>query len=239
MFNKKKNIELNIPQNKSADVVKVRDLKSSVFFQTRILVLCLVLIAALCITGTFAYLTWTSNQTPNRATTGEVKVEIIENGSVVSGSATASLGTSSKQIQLYSDNADNRVDEVVRVSFTPEVISADGKGNVFMSETWSAPAQDSSGTWKIKCGLVNLVLASDWQSHYIYKDGTFYYNKTLAKNTKSEVLLTGVTLADGVDASKYGDIKVNVFADAIQSTPAEAPAVWGCSVDDSGNVTVA
>ncbi len=238
MFNGRKNIQLDIPANKNADVIKVKDLKSQVFFQTRLLVLCLVLIAALCISGTFAYLTWTSNQTPNRTTSGEVKVEIVENGSVVSGTATASLGVSSKQIQLYSDNADDRVDEVVRVSFTPEVKSSDGKGNVFMSETWSAPAQDAAGTWRVSCGLVDLVLASDWQSYYIYKDGTFYYNKTLPKNTKTEVLLTGVVFSDGIDSSSYGDVAVNVFADAIQSTPSEAPGVWNCTVDESGNVTV-
>ncbi len=226
-----------MPKNKSADVVRERRLRKNIFRRTRIVVLVLTLVLALSIADTLAYLTYSANQTPNRQSTGDVGIQIVENGTIVSGANTVDAGLTSKKVQLKSNDVENRVPELVRIAFVPEVqekADADtgvSRGNLIYDETWSNPIQDTDGNWIIQTDLIKLYLLSNWYDNWYYKDGTFYYKKVLEKNINTPELLQGVAWADtSIDSSNYGSVKVNVIADAIQANPAEAAASWGCVV---------
>ena len=235
-----------MPKNKSADVVRERRLRKSIFRRTRIVVLVFTLVLALSIADTLAFLTYSANQTPNRQVTGDVGIQIIENGNVISDASNAvNLGATGKKVQLRSNDVEIRVPELIRVSFVPEVQEKEdadtglSRGNVLLDETWSNPIQDTDGNWVIQTDLITLYLLSNWYDSWFYKDGTFYYKKAVEKNTTTPELLQGAVWADdSIDKGDYGSIKINVYAEAIQATPAESAASWGCVVDDSGNVTM-
>ena len=240
----KKNLEIEIPTNAKAEVSRERKLKKTIFLRTRVALLCLVFVLALSVGGTLAYLTWTANQTPNRTASGEVALQIVENGTAIEDAyATQEVdsGEGNKTVQIKSTDEPDRADEIVRVTFVPEVAAKDGTGNVSMSETWSEVKTETvDGETKhfVETELLKLYLADDWSSHYLYKDGVFYYNKVVAKDTTTEELLSGVTLQNDVNKADYGDVKVNVIADAIQSSPADAPKSWGVKVNDDDDKTV-
>lgn len=241
-----KGMYFDVPNDRPSEVVRQRSLRKGTFSQARISALVLALVIALGIGGTLAYVIYTANQTPNRATAGEVGLYIVENGTKnTSGSATISAGDTTKQVQVLSEEATNRVDEVVRVTFVPQVEQKDSSGNVLgqqlLDEEWSAPSQtgDASNRFYIKTDLLTLYLADDWQDNYIYKDGAFIYNKVLEPGQTTPTLLQGVVWADSSkDSADYGTVKVNVVADAIQASPAEALSAWGVQVDASKNVTL-
>ena len=258
----KNNLEVDIPKGANTEVERRRSLKSSIFTRTRIVALSFVLILVLSITGTLAYLAYTGNQTPNRMGMGEIGIKIVETTKVGttttsdkefhdatddSGSSnTADDGNGNKNASLKATNVNGAgsAKEVVRMTISPEIEYLDENkttvlGNAFVEETWSAPQKDTSGNWYLKSNLLKIYLASDWQSHYIYNDGTFFYNKAISQNATTEKLVTGADWADTtIDRSCYGEIKVNIVADAIQSTPEEAPAEWGVAVDEDDNVTL-
>lgn len=240
----KKNLEIDIPAHAKAEISRERKLKKTIFLRTRISLLCLVLVLVLSIGGTLAYLTWTANQTPNRTASGEIALQIVENGTAIEDDyATEEVdsGEGNKTVQVKSTDEPDRADEIVRVTFIPEVEAKDGTGNVAMSESWSAVKTETvDGETKhyVETELLKLYLADDWSSHYLYKDGVFYYNKVVSKDTTTEELLSGVTLQNDVNKADYGDVKVNVIADAIQSSPADAPKSWGVQVSDVDSKTV-
>ena len=193
---------------------------------------------------TLAYLAWTGNQTPNRSTSGEVELQIVENGTALAdvyAENEVDSGSGNKVVQVKSTESANRSDEVVRITFVPEVASNDDTGNVAMNETWTEVKSEAVGgstKYFIETELLKLYLADDWQSYYIYKDGVFYYNRVVSTGTTTEELLSGVVLQDGVNKADYGDIKVNVIADAIQSSPADSPKKWGLKISDDGSKAV-
>ena len=235
----RKNLEVEVPNSKPAELVRERSLRKPIFTRTRIVTLSLILVLSLSIAGTLAYLTYTTNQTPNRVNEGTVGLIIVENGTdQTTGANTVDQGAGNKEVQVKSEDNINRADELVRISFLPEVQDADGLGSLAISENWSAPQVDSSGNYYIQTDVIKLNLASDWQSYYKYRDGAFYYYKVVPKNTTTEKLLTGATLVDGVNAGDYGTITVKVVADAIQAYPEEAASAWKCTVDSDGLVTL-
>ena len=239
----KNRLEIEVDKHADTEVIREKKLKNPLFTRVRILTSVLILLIA-AIGGTLAYLAWSGNQTPNRMTNGEIGVQIVENGTVMSvDTNTVSAGIGNKVVALRSNYAANRRDEVVRCTFLPEIQShekdSSGKslGAAVYAEDWSTIKNDSTaGLDYIETDVVRLYLVSGWSDNWLYKDGMFYYKKVVPVNTTTEALLSGIVLQSGVDASNYGDIKVNVIADAIQSEPADAPAKWGLTVDDSGNV---
>ena len=241
MKRRNKNIEVDVPNDKTTEVVRQKGLRKGTYSQARIAVLIFTLVLALGIGATFAYVVYTGNQTQNRATAGDVGLQIVENGTVnTTGALTVAAGTDTKKVAVKSEDLPNRADEIVRVTFVPEVIYKDSAGsalgNTLLSETWSAPQQtgEESNKFYIKTDLLTLYLADDWQDNYIYKDGAFIYKKILGPGETTPTLLQGVVWADAsVNRGDYGDIKVNVVADALQCTPAESPALWGVKVDTS------
>jgi hypothetical protein len=247
----KKNLEVDIPKHASAEISREHTLRSSTFTKTRIATLCLILVLALSIGGTLAYLAWTANQTPNRSTNGDIEIEIVETNKKDGASTevdssknitgTAEGGEESKQVTVKSDDDANRAEEVARVYFIPEIESNDMEGaNVAIAEYWGKGVQQDATTNKyyIETDVIKLWLADDWSTNWAYDNGTFYYKKVLPKDTKTTTLLTGVTLQDSVSKSDYKSIKVNVVAEALQITPKEALDDWKVEITGTGDSRV-
>ena len=222
----KKNFEVDIPKGAEAEFVNKRELRTTIFTRTRIAALCLLLILSFGSAGTLAYLQYTTNQTPNRDSVGELEMHVVENVSdgtatteAVDTSSTFVAGTDSKQVKIRQGTANNRADEKIRVSFFPVVESKENAdANVAFNETWSALKTDDNGTY-IETDIVKLYVdnVNDTDIGWTYdNDGTFTYNSLLKKGEDTSVILKGVTLADGVSYSDYNSIKVKVIADGIQ-----------------------
>ena len=221
----------------------------------------LVMVLSLSISGTLAYLTYNANAAPNRLTVAQdVGVQIVEstnyaNAEYSDGSkfhdATsdgnsankADLGAGNKGASLTTERHDSKATgtEAMRVTVLPEaeLLDEDGTtvlGNAFLEENWSAPTQEDS-KWCMKNNLFKVYLADDWQSHYVYVDGAFVYNKKLSKGETAPTLVTG---SDWVGDAKlrlnYGTIKINVIAEATMATETSLDP-WGVQVDSDGNIT--
>lgn len=174
----------------------------------------------LSIGGTYAYLTYTTNEVPNAMSTGSVKVGVVENDSEVSGSTnTANLGADSKQVALKNTGT---ASEYVRVTFMPEIYEADSTAAEFTDQTWPATFTGTTLT----LGAATLYFADDWSSNWTYDNGTFYSKSSIAVGAQTAVLLKGVTWTDGSTYANGGyTMKVNVIADAIQESAAAQE--WG------------
>lgn len=169
----------------------------------------------------------------NEMTVADVQVSIVENGSVVEGTNTVSLGDSAKTIKLEVPSGHPAA--VVRCKFAPPTVSSvekDAQGNDTVvaqaynqgSSATSAPNADGV----VVSGDFVLHLSSSWQDGWFYHDGWFYAKKVVQPGQSTPVLLEGVTCSG--DASPDGTIQVDVTADAIQETPADAPSAWGLKV---------
>ena len=258
-------LRLHVGRRERVEVVRQKKQRRSSFSLTRTVAAVALLVLCLVSTGsTMAYLTYTANAAVNRTTSGAVDIKVVETTSAGtnefdSGTNTADGGIDGKQVSVKNPEGDNAVDVVVRLSFVPEVeaLASDGTtktgANQFMSETWSAPVQDADNNWILKGEIVTIYLARGWQDNWTYSDGAFYYKKVLKpgettvttdESGNSVGLMNGITMTDGQNAADYGTIKVNVFADAIQSTPSSAtdptegaPGAWNCTVSADGTVT--
>lgn len=249
-------LRLHVGRRERVEVVRQKKQRRSSFSLTRTVAAVALLVLCLVSTGsTMAYLTYTANAAVNRTTSGAVDIKVVETTSAGtnefdSGTNTADGGIDGKQVSVKNPEGDNAVDVVVRLSFVPEVeaLASDGTtktgANQFMSETWSAPVQDADNNWILKGEIVTVYLVRGWEDNWTYSDGAFYYKKVLKPGEETAQLMNGITMADGQNAADYGTIKVNVFADAIQSTPSSAtdptegaPGAWNCTVSADGTVT--
>ena len=214
--------EVSIPKHVQPEVENQEGLKSTIFTRTRVALFCLVLVVALGIGSTFSYVMWTSNQTPNRAATGDVELHVVEtlNGAtaeVTDSDSTFKGGATNKQVKLRAGDDPSIGAAKVRVTFLPVVASAENASvSVAFGENWSeAPVTDTTGTY-ISTDVVKLYINPKYADYWEYSDGTFTSKGVLNRGETTPVVLMGAALADGVSASDYGSIKVDVIADAIQ-----------------------
>ena len=228
----RKNLEIDVPKDAETEVQRVRGLKKSIFTRTRIALLSLVLVLALSVATTYAYISWTANQTPNRASAGEIDFSIVEtvNGGteekVNAGQTDVEYGVGNKQVKLRaSDNVDI-ASQRVRVSFIPvqqrEVDKDKGYvADVYMNEEWSAPKtatvtgdDDVETTYTyIECGDIKLYIANNWADDWTYDSGTFTYKKSLEQGQETPYLLLGMESSTN---GKGDTEKIHVIAEAIQ-----------------------
>ena len=232
----RKNLQVEVPRGAHTEVQRRRGLKKSIFTRTRIAVLSLILVLSLSVTGTLAYLQWTANQTPNRASLGEVQVRIGEKASLDATSyefdkdGDYSYGKDSKVVCVAAGDKANEQNENVYVSIVPQVESyqySDNAGSklsdAYMSfeENWSELKQetDTSGkTWDyIETSIMKVYLAQGWSNNWTYQssNGIFRYNKALEKGQKTDNLISGVVLQDTVNVSNYRNVKLTVIAQGI------------------------
>ncbi|HIY84085.1 MAG TPA: hypothetical protein H9823_09615 [Candidatus Rubneribacter avistercoris] len=192
--------------------------------------LCLLLAVLAPLPGTAAFTSATANSEPNAFTLGSVKIRLVENDVPAEGAeADVPFGEDAKKVQV---ECIGRNPAVVRAYLYPDVAETDGT-RMWAAQDWSEP-QDG----RMSLGPVTLHLAQGWEQSWTYRDGAFYYRKVLQPGQTTEPLLAGVTLADGVDAAALGGVGVAVAAEAVQASPSEAPATWGCTVGDDGSVEV-
>ncbi len=248
-------LRLHMGRRERVEVVRQKNQRRSSFSLTRTVAAVALLVLCLVSTGsTMAYLTYTANAAVNRTTSGAVYIEVTETTSTGtksfhSGTYTADGGVDGKQVSITNPEGDDRVPSVVRISIVPEVEALDSSGsasgaNQFMSETWTAPTTDDDGNQILKGEIVTVYLARGWADNWTYSDGAFYYKKVLKPGETTAQLMSGITMTDGQNSADYGSIKVNVFADALQSTPSSvtdptegAPGAWNCTVAADGTVT--
>lgn len=248
----KKSLEVDIPRDSEADVVNQHSLHKGIFTRTRIAAMSWLLILSLGVVGgTLAFIQWATDQNPNRDTMGNVEVEIVEVNTDKDGNETtldtenftttdgvSEGGVNNKVVKVKSDDDANRVDEVVRVQFLPEIESNDvSGGHIAISEYWDQGVQQDVATNKfyVETSALKLWIADDWESNWVYNDGTFYYKKVLPKNTTTPTLLTGVTLQNTINKNDYKSIKVKVIAEAMLTNPKEALDDWGVTVTDNSD----
>lgn len=222
----------------------------------------LVMVLSLSISGTLAYLTYNANAAPNRLTVAQdVGVQIVETTNYAGASYSddkkfhdetsdnasankADLGAGNKDASLTTERVDGKATgtQAMRVTVLPEaeLLDEDGTtvlGNAFLEENWSAPTQDGNSKWCMSNNLFKVYLADDWQSHYVYVDGAFVYNKTLGKGETAETLVTGSDwVGTAQERLNYGTIKINVIADATGTTESVLDA-WGVQVASDGTIT--
>ncbi len=257
MIFKKRNFRFDIPDDKSADVTRVHALRNTIFTRTRIVILCVIMILALSVVGTLAYLNYTANQAANRFTVAsDAHIQVIEtttyNGTTTtdklfhSGTNNADAGEGNKKagVKAVSEDGSGVAEELVRMTIVPEVEQLDPSdsttvlGNAYLNENWSAPQQDSSNNWYIDCGLIRINLSSTWRTNFIYKDGSFIVNKTVNQDDAYKDLVTGVLWADSTaNRSDYGKINVNIIADAI-SASTEGADMWGVVIGSDKSVSL-
>jgi hypothetical protein len=222
----KKNLEINVPRHAQTEVQREQNLKNNIFNKTRIATLSLILVVSLSVAGTLAYVTHTTNQTPNRATDGEIDIHIVENlnggDEVLDTDSTFELGTTSKLVWVRSADTDSQVPSKVRISFMPQVKSKDAtNASVSFGESWSALKTDANGVY-ISTDLLKLYINSNYADYWDYADGAFTSKGKIEKGQTTPYLLEGVTMADGINRSDYGNIKLNVIASAVQENATDA-----------------
>ena len=155
---------------------------------------------------------------------GQAKIEVNENFD----------GWTHKEVRLKvptTEEFSEQVPGAARVMFVPYII--DGTGNYISCEL-DKLAKPVSG--KMKIGDVILELAADWEDHWFYENGYFYYKKVLyptaaGNANKTPVLLQKVSLTDeGQDA--YGDANINieVLSDILQAEGG-ASHEWNVNID--------
>lgn len=236
MKKRNKNIAIDVPNDKTTEVVRQKGLRKGTYSQTRIAVLIFTLVLALGIGATFAYVVYTANQTPNRSTFAEVALHIGEQASLTANPvydtpAKYSLGTDSKYVFVKNDDNQTAQDETIVVSVIPLVESkqyADYEGNslsdgyMSITEEWSTLRQETiDGKTRdyIETSVMRVYLAEGWSDDWTFQqsDGTFKYNKTLAKGESTSKLISGVVIQDSVNYTDYSSIKLSVIAQAIQA----------------------
>ena len=228
----KKNLEIDVPKGAHTEVKREHNLKKSIFTRTRIVCLCLILVVSLSIGGTLAYLTFTSNQTPNRAGVASADVRIGERTSIEATEVTYdtdgsySGGQNSKVVAVYAGTSEGQVEENVTVSLVPQAESdsfIDTSGTVQdggyanFNQNWSGVQTDATtGCDFIETSILRVWLAEGWSDNWTFNgDGTFSYKTTIKKGEKTTELMTGVTLQSGVKKDDYKSIKVVVIAQGV------------------------
>lgn len=181
---------------------------------------------------TFAYLSLNTNTAFNIFESKPVQLQLVENGSAVENSSqTMTYGIGNKELQVA--NPADSADAVIRVSFAPQIISADSTEEATIYEYFAGGPLSTPVDNKIELttteGVITLHFASGWndpENGWFFEDGFFYYNKVLEAGAQTPVLLSGVTstFADGTT------IEVVVSAEALQAYPDQARDVWGVNI---------
>ena len=221
----RKNLAIDVPRDAETEINRVRGLKPSIFTRTRIALLCLVMVVALSIAGTFAFEKWTGNSTPNRGTEGDVDVHIVENvnntlDTTDTNGVNVSFGTNTKKVKLKAGSDQNITNQKVRVAFVPQragvTDTTSGRSaNTFLDEDWSAmPVTDEDGTY-VQYAEFKLYIDSNWAQKWDYSNGTFTYKESLGSGEETDYLLYGVKLSSGEETAE--GVKVNVIAESIQA----------------------
>ena len=176
----------------------------------------LVLVCSLTVAGVaYASLNTKTNTEINQFGFGQTKISVNE----------VFNGWTRKEVKLVIEQPwDGLVPGVARVMFVPYVL--DGAGINYIPCGLGAVAKPDTVTHEMELGDLVLEFAADWESHWFYKDGYFYYKQVLYPETgrnETPVLLKKVSFSRTVTGliDKYGgsvaSIKVEVLASILQA----------------------
>lgn len=211
-------------KNKSND----RSLKASVLRSGRraLLVLLFAAIASLGVVGAaWAYLISDAGTKYNIFTSQDIAVSIVENDVVMeTNTAEVPLGETTKRIGLSIPSM--KSDAIVRVTFTPQVVSADSTESTLIYEFFNGGAMQKPVNNQVVFDDITLHFTANWETDWIYKDGFFYYRHILEAGSRTPNLLSGVTTADTTGKT----IELVVSAEGMQAHPDEALQEWGVTI---------
>lgn len=194
----------------------------------------------LAVGSTAAFLAHQSQDMTNNFTPGTVSIDTEENSSDTpeSSNVVSEFPDSGAKKEVQIKNTGN-IDAYVRVKLVPSWKYTDTE-SMAHANAESFPLSMSEPVENIiDCGGVRLVLTDDWNSDWIYKDGTFYYKAPVKPGAMTTLLLKEVQMEE---ESKFDDLQVDVISEAIQKTDgAEQTALtqaWGSSFefDAQGNI---
>jgi|GEM_PF-773438 len=176
----------------------------------------LVVVVSLTTAGiTYASLNTKTNTEINRLGFGQAKISVNE----------VFNGWTRKEVKLVIEQPwDGLVPGVARVMFVPYVL--DSAGINYIPCDLGAMTKPNAVTHEMILGDLVLEFAADWESHWFYKDGYFYYKQVLYPETgrnETPVLLKKVSFSQTLTGliDKYGgsvaSIKVEVLASILQA----------------------
>lgn len=206
-----------------------------------ILISSVVAMAVMLVVGTTAaFLATNSQDMTNQFAPGIVSTDTEENSSGTPESSNVisefTPSGAKKEVQIKNTGT---IDAYVRVKLVPSWKYSETQ-SIAHADAGSFPLTMSEPQGNIiDCGGVTLVLAEDWSSNWIYKDGTFYYKKPIKPGASTTLLLKEVQMED---ESKFDDLQVDVISEAIQKMDGtEQTALlqaWGSGFifDAQGNI---
>ena len=146
---------------------------------------------------------------------GQAKVDVIENDD---------YDWAKKEVQLSvpipaAGSGEIVVPGVARAMFVPYIVGSDGN---YISVDLGAMTKPVAG--KMTLGDIIFEFAADWETHWFYQNGYFYYRKVLYPETgknQTPILLKKVSFAgnaaDMMDKYDSNQIYVDVLASILQA----------------------
>ena len=188
----------------------------------RKIVLVLLLCGVILVGSTWAYMKRVTNTKLNPLTFGEIEPDIEEKF----------LGWDVKEVKLVNVDGSGRVPGVVRAMIIP-VLKDKTTGLTTGGDM--AALSNPTGTTQVVMGDLTFKLVADWETHWFYKDGYFYYRTVLQPGEKTTILLGRVILTSDTPEmrEKYKNITVTVevLNDILQAEGGAASAAWGLTVN--------
>jgi len=181
------------------------------------LLMTVILIAA---APTIAELNTKTGSLDNDFAFGKPEIQVTENFT----------GWDVKEVRLTASSGADAVPGVARAMMVPYILDAGGS---YLNVDLGAVSATITGN-TIVLGDITLVLASDWSTNWLYKDGYFYYRQVLQPGQTTALLLTKVSLTSDTPAmhTKYAgtDVKVEVMASILQAAGGAPASEWGVTV---------
>lgn len=163
----------------------------------------------------------------------EASIEVWENDKKVNNSNSVTLSnvsgilTAPKAVEIKNISGNRGQEVFIRVCMFPRLMNTAYDYQIYIPHNDFSP-KITSNTFNM--GDVTFTLAGDWNSHWIYDKGYFYYNKAVASGEKTERLLESISIpADKWNEYKKSgaDLKITVLADAVQSVGGAVENRWG------------
>ncbi|NLG92041.1 MAG: hypothetical protein GX485_00475 [Clostridiales bacterium] len=164
----------------------------------------LILISAIAVGGTTAYMLAKTGSKTNTFTKGDANIEVSEPGD---GNYTLDRNNRiAKEVYVTNDNktTPNAIPVYVRVRLVPIVRDADGNGT---GESVQVEYPDLN--------------TANWEQHGDY----YYYKGVLQPGETTKALIKTAWIKDGIPAGKT--VEIQVIADSIQTVGGVSKEAWG------------
>lgn len=163
----------------------------------------------------------------------EATIEVWENDEKVNSSNVVTLSeesgvlTAQKAVEIKNVSGSKAQEVFIRVCMFPKFMNTAYDYQIYVPH--GDFSQDVSSK-SFDIGDVTFTLADNWQSHWFYNNGYFYYNEPVASGDLTERLLESISISPEKwnEYKKNGaDLEITVLADAIQSVGGAVENRWG------------